>query len=632
MKFGKTKKVLVGACLFTALALPVFSTNLIHKDIKSCAIEYSYVSRINSFNGYNTLRGEKKEVTIHNEKLKSAIYTLLGKEETDKLYSDDFLVHDNYKTREETDPDTDITRLVSNKNCLDLSGTGVTDITDLVQFEFPETLQAIDLSDNNMTNTDISKLANFLNLNTESNPIVIGENTLEIRSNFDNIIKKVNLLFNKLNLSTLDVNHLTNSKIIYGIQNLNEIDSSGIITSDEIEAEYYINSNDCHYFSFSFLNPLGENTHKHDAVYDLVDDSEFGEFSISIQSIPNSETNYFNGFSKSYNFRQISIAIDDNFSVERKSLFELPIDQVKIKGVDTTDPYFNITYRNASTNEVGTSSVLVTLDLGYTKRTFALDFNVVDTTKPVLSLKGQSVMYLSKNREFVDPGCTGTDSGDDISTRIEKSGTVDFTKIGTYYITYNLVDLAGNSADPITRKVIVEEAVLDKINVRYTDEQLFTNKEIHLVVEPDANVPSSNYHKYSYEWYINDVFFISTTGDNVTGKSITTITPDKTGTYEIKVVMTAYQKADGTRIVVESETLFLDVELQMSDDTALIIASAVAVLLILAIVITIYIIKHKKAKKKISKKSNPSTPKQDIQVIKNYDGTNGNDDINNLFK
>lgn len=632
MKFGKTKKILISACLLSAFSMPVFSTNLINSSQNS-SIDYNYVSYLNAPSGFNTIKGERREVTINNQALKDAIHSILGKDSTAKLYSDDFLVHNDFKTREENDPDTEITKVVANKTCLDLSNTGVTDITELVQFEFPETLQAIDLSENGITNEDVAKLVDFLNLNTENEPIIVDENTsLQIRSNFDTIIKKINLVFNQVSLSTLDSTYLTNEKIIYGIQNLNKFDSSGIITADEIEAEYYIKSNDCHYLTFTFECDSATITHKHDAVYDLADDNIFGEYSISVKSIPDSETNYFNGFDKSYNFRQISIAIDNNFSVERKALFDLPIDQIDIEGLDITDPNINITYRNASTNTIGKSNVLITINIGNTSRTFTLQFNVVDTIAPVLTLKGQNVMYISKNREFIDPGCVGMDSGDDISTRIEKSGTVDFTKLGTYYITYSLLDFAGNPADTVTRKVIVQEAVLDKINVRYTDDTIVTNKEIHLVVEPDANIPTNNYHQYSYEWYVNGVFFISTTGDNITGKSITTISLDKAGTYEIDVKLTAYQKEDGARIIIDSETLFLDVELQMNDNTALIIASAIAVGLILIIIIIIYIIKHRKAKKKISKKSK-STPvtKQEIQVIKNYDGTNG-EDVNNLFK
>ena len=69
MKSGKTKKILVGAILLSTLALPVFNTNLIHNNLSTSPIESSYITQAFTPNGYNVLRGERKEVTMKNEQL-----------------------------------------------------------------------------------------------------------------------------------------------------------------------------------------------------------------------------------------------------------------------------------------------------------------------------------------------------------------------------------------------------------------------------------------------------------------------------------------------------------------------------------------------------------------------------------
>ena len=70
-----------------------------------------------------------------------------------------------------------------------------------------------------------------------------------------------------------------------------------------------------------------------------------------------------------------------------------------------------------------------------------------DTTAPTLTLKGEKNITLPLHHLFIDPGATALDDFDgDISDKIQKSGTVDKDKVGTYTITYSVTDSAGNSA------------------------------------------------------------------------------------------------------------------------------------------------------------------------------------------
>lgn len=80
-----------------------------------------------------------------------------------------------------------------------------------------------------------------------------------------------------------------------------------------------------------------------------------------------------------------------------------------------------------------------------------------DNKAPTIKLKGASTITLKLNEQYVEQGATATDDVDgDLTSKIEITGTVDITKVGTYTITYTVKDSNGNTST-VTRKVIVEE-------------------------------------------------------------------------------------------------------------------------------------------------------------------------------
>ncbi len=96
--------------------------------------------------------------------------------------------------------------------------------------------------------------------------------------------------------------------------------------------------------------------------------------------------------------------------------------------------------------EVADSSgnkTVITKDLTYTNQ------------KPVITLMGGNMSFVKLNGTFVDPGATAYDDCEgDISSKIQKSGNVDTTKVGGYQITYSVSDNAGNSQS-VARTVYV---------------------------------------------------------------------------------------------------------------------------------------------------------------------------------
>lgn len=85
----------------------------------------------------------------------------------------------------------------------------------------------------------------------------------------------------------------------------------------------------------------------------------------------------------------------------------------------------------------------------------------VDTTAPIITLLGNATENVANSATYTDAGATATDDADgDITARIVVAGdTVNTSAAGTYVVTYNVSDAAGNAATEVTRTIIVAEAI-----------------------------------------------------------------------------------------------------------------------------------------------------------------------------
>jgi hypothetical protein len=80
-----------------------------------------------------------------------------------------------------------------------------------------------------------------------------------------------------------------------------------------------------------------------------------------------------------------------------------------------------------------------------------------DTTKPVITLIGSSTVNVDYEASYADLGATVTDNKD-AERGIIGTGTVNTLAPGSYTITFNATDAAGNVADTVTRTVVVGAA------------------------------------------------------------------------------------------------------------------------------------------------------------------------------
>ena len=80
--------------------------------------------------------------------------------------------------------------------------------------------------------------------------------------------------------------------------------------------------------------------------------------------------------------------------------------------------------------------------------------NVVDTTLPVITLTGDTTVTHEAATTYTDAGAGWTDTLDG-SGDLTASGSVDVNTVGSYSLTYDYTDAAGNAAVQVTRTVNV---------------------------------------------------------------------------------------------------------------------------------------------------------------------------------
>jgi PKD repeat protein len=124
-----------------------------------------------------------------------------------------------------------------------------------------------------------------------------------------------------------------------------------------------------------------------------------------------------------------------------------------------------VVQNNLDVNKLGTYTIVYTLTdpSGNGPVTVTRTIIVVDTQKPVVTLKGDEAYIMEVNNQFMDPGLSINDNYDKNLTTWDTSGTFYATfpdgfadKLGSYTIVYTVTDASGNVTD-VTRTVQVKD-------------------------------------------------------------------------------------------------------------------------------------------------------------------------------
>ena len=113
------------------------------------------------------------------------------------------------------------------------------------------------------------------------------------------------------------------------------------------------------------------------------------------------------------------------------------------------------------TTVVGIYPVIYTSsDISGNKATVYRYVDVIDTIKPILTLKGSNPDTIVVTTPFVDPGVTvsapnGYLTQVELQRHLHVTSNINDSVVGTYKVTYSLTDTFGNVAVPVTRTVNV---------------------------------------------------------------------------------------------------------------------------------------------------------------------------------
>ena len=116
-----------------------------------------------------------------------------------------------------------------------------------------------------------------------------------------------------------------------------------------------------------------------------------------------------------------------------------------------------VTVNSVDVNTVGTYTVTYNVSdaAGNAATQVTRTVNITpDVTIPVITLLGESEVSLELGSTYTDAGATAADNIDgDITANIVTVNSVDVNTVGTYTVTYNVSDAAGNAATQVTRTV-----------------------------------------------------------------------------------------------------------------------------------------------------------------------------------
>jgi hypothetical protein len=120
---------------------------------------------------------------------------------------------------------------------------------------------------------------------------------------------------------------------------------------------------------------------------------------------------------------------------------------------------------NTSTIGTYTRTYNVSDSAGNAAITVTRTIIVSDTGIPVITLNDSSIINHEQGTPFTDPGATALDSVDGDMGTFFAPETVNTSLAGTYTLTYNISDGAGNAAIQLSRDVIVDDTIAPVITI-----------------------------------------------------------------------------------------------------------------------------------------------------------------------
>ena len=184
-------------------------------------------------------------------------------------------------------------------------------------------------------------------------------------------------------------------------------------------------------------------------------------------------------------------------------------------------------------------------NIGNTTITRTNVFNL-DNTKPVITLTGSSSVSVNAGSTYSEAGATATDAHSGIDGSISLTSNVNTNAVGTYAITYNISDKAGNTAITRIRTINVIDSIAPTIAFGTNGNATYAKTGSTIVTVSDAQ-SGVNTSSLKYLWNTSTIApsAASITSSFTNGGTISTPT-GVTGLYYLWIL--AKDTADNTTV------------------------------------------------------------------------------------
>lgn len=184
------------------------------------------------------------------------------------------------------------------------------------------------------------------------------------------------------------------------------------------------------------------------SVFAVTIDVDYEDFTSSKTIINGQSINVYVDGGSMHPPTSISVRLNSNV------IYQESISSTEISRIYTITPYHYSNSPGTYTIEVIASDSSNT-DSGAVTLTVNPVAPVSDTTAPVITLIGSNPQTISQGSAYTELGATASDDRDgDLTSRITRLVNVNTNIVGTYYVTYSVLDNAGNSATA-TRTIYV---------------------------------------------------------------------------------------------------------------------------------------------------------------------------------
>jgi hypothetical protein len=182
---------------------------------------------------------------------------------------------------------------------------------------------------------------------------------------------------------------------------------------------------------------------------------------------------------------------------------------------------------NIDTKKIGNYYVDYSLKIGGKTLHVRRNVKVIDDIDPVIKLKGEQIIKMSINKQYIEPGYIAIDEYDgDITDKVQITGEIDAENYGEYVLTYKATDNSNNQTevnriikvvDEIKPKIICEQEELKIKQGTQIDTQCKAQdnydgditKEMKIIGDYDINTPGT----YNIQYQVKDAAGNETTKD-----------------------------------------------------------------------------------------------------------------------